>query len=182
MSKDYKLLNKVPKYYRTSTVMQVILNADEAALGAAEDTVDAVDAQCLIATATEDSISRWEAIFGIPGSEDSLERRRERVLAKKRGGGSGTIAHLKNVISSFSNGEVEIRENYAKYTIEIEFVGVKGIPPYMDDVKSAIDEIIPAHIAYTIKITYNTYGMLSAYTHEQLHAYTHEGLRTEEIS
>lgn len=168
MSKDYKLLNKVPKYYRTSTVMQIILSADEAALGAAEDAVDAVDAQCLIATATEDSISRWEAIFGIPGSEDSLERRRERILAKKRGGGSGTIAHLKNVISSFSNGEVEIRENYAKYTIEIEFVGVKGIPPYMDDVKSAIDEIIPAHIAYTIKITYRTWAELAGKTWAEL--------------
>ena len=168
MSKDYKLLNKLPKYYRTSTVMQIILNADEAALGAAEDAVDAVDAQCLIATATEDSISRWEAIFGIPGSEDSLERRRERVLAKKRGGGSGTIAHLKNVISSFSNGEVEIRENYAKYTIEIEFVGVKGIPPYMDDVKSAIDEIIPAHIAYTIKITYRTWAEVAEKTWAEL--------------
>lgn len=158
MQRDYKLLDKLPKYYRASTVMQIILSADEVALGAAEDTVDAVDAQCLIATATEDSISRWEAIFGIPGSEDSLERRRERVLAKKRGGGSGTIAHLKNVISSFSNGEVEIRENYAKYTIEIEFVGVKGIPPYMDDVKNAIDEIIPAHIAYSVKITYRTWA------------------------
>lgn len=168
MSKDYKLLNKVPKYYRTSTVMQVILNADEAALGAAEDTVDAVDAQCLIATATEDIISRWEAIFGIPGSEDSLDRRRERVLAKKRGGGSGTIAHLKNVISSFSNGEVEIHENYAKYTIEIEFVGVKGIPPYMDDVKNAIDEIIPAHIAYTIKITYRTWAEVAEKTWAEL--------------
>lgn len=168
MSKDYKLLNKLPKYYRTSTVMQIILNADEAALGAAEDAVDAVDAQCLIATATEDSISRWEAIFGVPGSEDSLDRRRERVLAKKRGGGSGTIAHLKNVISSFSNGEVEIRENYAKYTIEIEFVGVKGIPPYMDDVKNAIDEIIPAHIAYTIRITYRTWAELAGKTWSEL--------------
>ena len=154
MSKDYKLLNKLPKYYRTSTMMQIILNADEAALGAAKDAVDAVDAQCLIATAT----------FGVPGSEDSLDRRRERVLAKKRGGGSGTIAHLKNVISSFSNGEVEIRENYAKYTIEIEFVGVKGIPPYMDDVKNAIDEIIPAHIAYTIKITYRTWAEVAEKT------------------
>ena len=157
MSHNYELINNLPKYYRGSYVMRLILQADEAAVGAAEDDIDDTDKQCLIATAT-DAISRWENIFGIPNSEESIDRRRERLLAKKRGGGTGTIEHLKNVLSSFSNGDVEITEKISEYATEIEFVGVRGVPPYMDDVRAAIEEIIPAHIAYSIKVIYNTWS------------------------
>ena len=63
MSHNYELINDMlPKYYRGSYVMRLILQADEAAVGAAEDDIDDVDKQCLIATAT-DAISRWENLI-----------------------------------------------------------------------------------------------------------------------
>lgn len=158
-----ELIKKLPKYYAKSKVMAMILASDEAALDAAEAVIDDADAQCLISTATS-SLSRWEKIYGIPESEDSADRRRERLLARKIGGGTGTIAHLKKVISSFSNGEVEITEVYGSYMIKIEFVGMLGVPPFLDDVKAAIDEIIPAHIAYSIVIAYRTWADLSTKT------------------
>lgn len=155
MARD--LIKQLPKYYRGSTVMALILATDEAALSAAEAVINDTDNQCLVGTASS-ALSRWESIFGIPNSEDPDERRRERILAKKRGGGTGTIAHLKKVISSFSNGEVEIAELYGSYMIKITFVGQLGVPPFLDDVKAAIDEIIPAHIGYSIVIAYRTWS------------------------
>lgn len=161
MARD--LIKRLPKYYAKSKVMTMILASDEAALDAAEAVIEDADDQCLISTATG-SLSRWERIYGIPESEDSDERRRERLLARKIGGGTGTIAHLKKVISSFSNGEVEITEVYGSYMIKIGFVGTLGVPPYLDDVKAAIDEIIPAHIAYSIVIAYRTWNDIAAKT------------------
>ena len=158
MARD--LIKQLPKYYRGSAVMALILATDEAALDAAEAAVNDTDNQCLVGTASS-ALARWENIFGIPNSEDQDERRRERILAKKRGGGTGTISHLKKVISSFSNGEVEITELYDSYMIRITFVGV---PPYLDDVKAAIDEIIPAHIGYSIVIAYRTWSDIAAKT------------------
>ena len=165
MARD--LIKQLPKYYRNSAVMALILATDEAALNAAEAVINDTDNQCLIGTASS-ALARWENIFGIPNSEDSDERRRERILAKKRGGGTFTIAHLKKVISSFSNGEVEITELFDSYMIKITFVGQLGAPPYIDDVRDAIDEIIPAHIGYTIVIIYRTWAEISSKTWDEI--------------
>ena len=48
--------------------------------------------------------------------------------------------------------------------ITIEFVGILGAPPYIDDVTAAIDEIIPAHIGYTIALQYNRWSDYAAKT------------------
>ncbi len=155
MSRD--LIKKLPKYYRNSKVMLLLLGTDEAALDEIEQKIKSVDAQCLITTA-DTSLSRWEQIFGLPNSQDGVERRRERLLARKRGSGGGTIEHLKSVISSFSNGEVDIVEHYDQYMITITFVGEIGVPPYIDDVMAAISDVIPAHIGFTIAIIYRLWS------------------------
>ena len=174
------LIEKLPKYYQNSTVMMQLMGTNAAILDAVEAEIDATDAQCLI-SAADVSLPRWERIFGLPSSEEPGERRRERLLARKRGSGTGTIQHLKNVIASFANGEVEITELHGQYMITINFVGTLGAPPYLDDVKAAIDEIIPAHIGYTIALKYNRHIDLSRYTHAQLAAKTHNQLRNEEL-
>ena len=155
-----KLIERLPKYYRGSSVMRLLMGTDEAALDAVEEVLDSTADQCLIATA-DDSLSRWEQAFGIPASQEPNERRRERILARKRGGGTGTVAHLKSVISSFTNGIVEVTELYSQYMITIKFVGIFGAPPYIEDVKAAIEDIIPAHIGYSILIIYHTWGEIS---------------------
>lgn len=147
------LIKKVPKYYRNSKVMMLLLGTDADILDEVEKKINSTDAQCLISTA-DTSLSRWEQIFGIQNTQDDVQRRRERLIARKRGGGGGTIAHLKSVISSFSNGEVDIVEHYDQYMITITFVGEFGAPPYLDDVIAAINEIIPAHIGFTIALVY----------------------------
>ncbi len=147
------LIKKVPKYYQNSKVMALLLGTDAAVLDEVEKKIESTDAQCLIATA-DTLLSRWEQIFGLPNIQEDNQRRRERLLARKRGGAGGTIEHLKSVISSFSNGEVDIVEHYDQYMITITFVGEFGAPPYLDDVIAAISDIIPAHIGFTIALVY----------------------------
>ena len=174
------LIEKVPKYYRNSKVMACLLGTSETALNAAEEMLVSVDKQCLIGTA-DIMLSRWEQIFGIAVSQESYERRRERLLARKRGGGTGTIEHLKNVILSFSNGEIDIAEHYDEYMIVITFSGRYGIPPYIDDVKAAIEEIIPAHIGYTIAILYRIWSDFKDKTWAELSGYTWDEIREGDI-
>lgn len=158
-----EFIKRLPKYYRSSRVMNLLMGTDEAALEAVEGILESSAGECLISTADE-CLSRWEQAFGLSASQESNERRRERLLARKRGGGTGTVAHLKSVISSFSNGEVEVTELYGQYMITIKFVGVLGAPPYLDDVKAAIDEIIPAHIGYTVALIYRTWSDIASIT------------------
>ena len=84
---------------------------------------------------------------------------------------------IQNMAESFSNGEVAVIEDAANYHFDIKFVGTIGIPPNMDDLTAAINEIKPAHLTYAYIYVYNTHGNLAAYTHAQLAAYTHAQLR-----
>ena len=177
MARD--LIKFLPKYYQNSGVMQQIMSTDGKMLDAVEAALNAADNQMLVATADED-LARWEKIFGLISADD-LNRRRERILARKRGGGTGTIEHLKTVISSFSQGDVEITELYDQYMITIKFVGTTGAPPYLDDVTAAIDEIIPAHIGYTIVLQYNRWSDYSTKTWAELATKTWAEIAEDEL-
>ena len=67
---------------------------------------------------------------------------------------------MQNVSESFVNGEVAVEEHNDEYRFDIVMLSVIGIPPNMEDLKRAIEEIKPAHLAYEIIIKYNTWGMV----------------------
>lgn len=171
------LITLLPDYYRENLTMeelQSILSADINALANKfDETID----QCFVNTATS-LLSRYEKIYGIQiAVNKSNEFRRERIRAKIRGIGTVTKQMIKEVAASYSNGEVEIIEDSANYRFIIKFIGTLGIPANINDLVITIEEIKPAHLAYTFEYTYRTHQMLNAYTHEALSAYPHETLR-----
>jgi len=176
------LIEFLPDYYQANQTMeelQAILTSKIEAL--ANDLNETID-QCFVNTATA-LLSRYERIHGLQVDvAKSNEFRRERIRAKIRGVGTVTKEMLKAVARSYSNGEVEVIEDPANYRFIIKFVGTMGIPANMADLILTIDEIKPAHLAYTFEYTYRTYGELTAYTHEQLSAYTHQTLREGEMN
>mgnify|MGYP001009127868 FL=1 len=93
----------------------------------------------------------------------SNEFRRERIRAKIRGIGTVTKQMIEVVAKSYSNGEVEVIENPADYSFKIKFVGVRGIPANMADLTLTIEEIKPAHLAYTFEFTYITWAEFDGY-------------------
>lgn len=120
----------------------------------------------------------WEEAYGIEVDERKpLEFRRSRVVSKLRGQGTVTVAMIKSVAESFSNGAVDVLEDPANYHVDIKFVGSIGMPPNMEDLSATLEEILPAHLEYAYIIIFRTYGQLSTYTHGELAAYTHEVLR-----
>lgn len=137
--------------------------------------------QLHVATATW-GLEAWERALGI---EVDVSRptafRRTRVLSKLRGQGTTTVVMIQNVAESFSNGAVDVIEHAEEYRFEIKFTGTVGIPPNMEDLSAAIEEIKPAHMAYSYIILFRTHQMLGRYTHGQLAGYTHEQLRSGKV-
>lgn len=135
--------------------------------------------QCFITTATW-GLDRWEKVFGLQTDRSkSYERRREILLAKIRGSGTTTKEMLKNVAIAFSGGEVAIHEYPEEYRFEVQFIGVKGIPQNMAGLIAALDEIKPAHLAYSFKYTYTVWEQL-ALTWDSAKQKTWEDLRIYE--
>jgi len=119
----------------------------------------------------------WEQTLGI---ETDISRpyafRRSRVESKLRGLGTTTKAMIENLAASFSNGEVEVIEHNAEYRFEVRFVGTIGIPPNMDDLTAAIDEIKPAHLDYAYSYIYRIWDMISHMMWSDASSYTWDQL------
>ena len=95
--------------------------------------------------------------------------------------GTTTKEMVKNVASSYSNGEVEVIEDTAHYRFVIRFVGMLGIPGNMADLKLTIEEIKPAHLVVEYEYIYNIWRDVEVLTWEQAAAYTWEEIRSNEF-
>lgn len=175
------LMEKYPDFWRGSPETVAIIDA----FGTESDELRAsladLMAQCNVATATW-GLDLWEKQLGIQidVTKDPAYRR-SRIISKLRGVGTVTVAMIRNVAESFSNGDVEIIEDPGNYHFDVKFVGTMGIPPNMEDLTATLDEIKPAHLTYAYIYTYRTWQAVSAMTWEQAAAYSWQQLKEEEL-
>lgn len=126
-----------------------------------------------IVDSTEETISRWEKFMKLKPMENyTLQDRIERVIYTIQAKGIFTPSFLKEQAKIFTNGEIEVIENFNEYHFIISFTSVIGIPPNMDNFKEMVDLNKPAHLTYEIRIRYRTWGELSPYTWEELEPFT----------
>lgn len=106
-------------------------------------------------------LNLWEMAYGLQTeAKKPYEYRRNRIISKMRGQGTVTAAMIQNVAESFAGGDVEVIENSKEHRFVIKFVGLYGVPPVLNDLSAAIDEIKPAHLAYSYAYTYLTWPMV----------------------
>ncbi|SDE96816.1 hypothetical protein SAMN04488542_10456 [Fontibacillus panacisegetis] len=108
-------------------------------------------------------LASWETICGIPVDNNKPDEQRRSVIKSKiRGAGTVTLSVIKNVADSFQNGEINVEENFADYEVVITFIGKRGVPPNENDVRTALREIVPAHLNLKFKYTYLLWDELDA--------------------
>lgn len=149
------LITYIPSYYYNSKVVEEIIKVDAGELELLNENVRDVLNQFFVERASW-GLETWERIVGVPaGDEDlTLEQRRSIVKSKLRGLGAVTATMIKSVAESFENGEVDVTEKPENYEIIITFVGKRGIPNNLEGIKSAIYDIIPAHLGAKFILTY----------------------------
>lgn len=181
MSDRYDLMAKLPALYGAPPFAELQRVLGEGLRAAGEDVSFTLD-QLWPQTASGWGLALWESAYGIPTElSKDLSFRRSRLISKLRGQGVPTRALIESVAASFVNGEVSISEDAAAHTFAVTFVSIIGVPPNIDDLTAAINEVKPAHLTFGYVYRYRTHRELSAYTHEQLSAYTHDQLRGGQI-
>ena len=176
------LIAKYPDFWAGSAEFVDLQTSMEPEIAALRERQADVMLQLDIATATW-GLRYWEEALGIAvetGKE--LEYRRSRVKSKLRGAGVVTVGLIDSVAESYSNGEVEVTEYPAEYRLEIKFVGTVGIPPNMEDLTVALQEIMPAHLQWDYIIVYNTWDMVKPYTWAELASRTWAGLKESDLN
>lgn len=158
------LMLDLPNYYYKSIIMKMVQNTNANQIGKLNFYVQDVLSQLSIDTATW-GLEIWEKELGIKTDiSKSYQFRREIVKAKIRGSGTTTKSMIKNVAESFSNAEVEVIEDIPNSSFKIKFIGVKGIPPNMAGLVETIEDIKPAHLAYSFEYTFTWWDKVKELT------------------
>lgn len=116
-----------------------------------------------------DTMSSWgltiqEYRYGLRDNiQRTLEERRGRLRAAKRGGRNATIADMELVAAGFVGGEVDITIDYDNFVANIRFVGVLGIPSRLPDVQAAMHRALPAQYGITYTYRYQTWNEYDGY-------------------
>lgn len=144
----------MPKYYADSTIVSHLTMAEAAEMDTLHTHIQDVLRQYFVETATW-GLAAWEQLCGIPVNEDKpYDQRRSFIKSKLRGAGTVTLQVIHSVVDSFQNGEVSVQENYSAYEVIVTFIGKRGIPPNLEDVYTALREIVPAHLYILFRFTY----------------------------
>lgn len=171
------LMGLLPPIYEENKSMNELQGILSTKVNKLAQDLDTVIDQCFIDTAT-DLLSRYEKIYGLTVDvTKSNQFRRERIKARAKGIGTVTKKMLEDVAASYSNGEVEVLENFEDYSFIVKFIGTKGIPNNMTDLQLTIEEIKPAHLSFTFEYTFNTWNDITHLTWDEASAFTWEGLR-----
>ena len=169
------LINKLPSFYEND-IVKSIQNALGVEADSINSTVENTLNQFFVDSATW-GLNNWEKMLGISKNNNDIQTRRENIKAKMRSRGTTSIEVIKNICEAYSYGEVEIIVNHSDYSFIVDFVGSIGVPKAFAELDKTIEEIKPAHLAYSYKFNYNTNFNISNYTHEQLSNYTHTEIR-----
>lgn len=152
------MLNAVPWYYRENVEAKEILRLDAVELVKCFTDMQEAYREFTPSTAVE-FMANWENFVGLPTDVNKpLEQRRSAVIARIRGVGTVNIPMIKSVAESFEFGTVEVTEDNPHYTITVEFVDERGMPPNLGDIHFALREIVPAHIDIKYKFTITIYN------------------------
>lgn len=149
-----EMFSYLPGYYETSRVIQTDMNAKGTEMDQLFAALDETLQQFFVSTATW-GLDRWERELGITVDlAKPLDQRRAVVQSKLRGSGKFSGRLVKNVAEAYDGGSVDVTFEPAAWSFTIKFIDTVGIPPNLDDLKAAIEEIKPAHMAVEFAFNY----------------------------
>ena len=181
INKYNELTQYVPKrYWGNDDVQKLIYEKLTDRLNWLEGIFEEIVNNAYIKDMNEEALSRIEKEFKIKSdSEMTLEERKEYLLSILRGIGVTNIERLKIIAKSYDCGDIEVIQNYSSYSIIIKFVSILGIPKRLNDLKKAIEKVVPCHLGISYEFKYNILNDLTPYT---LQEFVTKGLTLDDLA
>lgn len=169
-----ELFSYLPAYYETSRVMQSDMDAKGSELDAFYDALNSAADQFFVRTATW-GLDRWESELGIPMDRTKpIEQRRAVLESKLRGAGTFSGRLVKSVAEAYERGTIKVSFQPEAWKFTVKFMDTLGIPPNLGDLKSAIEEIKPAHLEVEYALRYLTIAEVENMTIQQIESTTQD--------
>jgi len=168
--KSYKLdlMKYLPAYYKKSEIMKAIQDAYSTEFGYIYFFLEDFLKQFLTPETATWGLAFWEQELGLKTDiSKSYEERREIIMSRLRG--IGTIGRdvIKRAAETFSGGDVDVIEYPAEHRFVVKFVGTLGVPKNMASFIEMIEDLKPAHLAYSFEYTFTWWDLLKELTWAQ---------------
>lgn len=162
MYKIKELIEYLPYVYRSEYVSEVLRVCNNQVEKLFQDIADSEE-EYKVSTATY-SLPWWARLAGIDdNSELDIDTRRSNVMAAMKVQDIVTLDTVRKIAESYSHGECEVIEISDEYRFKIKFVGTKGIPSRLDEIKKIIKKVKPAHLKFEFEFTYMTWDEMEAH-------------------
>jgi hypothetical protein len=174
-----RLIKKVSKIARNNLQKDLIRTLDLICEYAKND-MQKYKELLFIAFFNEQQVKNYERFMNLEYKKGwSLQDRKDRVVYTLLSKHIFTPQILKEQAKIFTNGEIEVIEDFENYAFIIKFTSIVGIPPNLENFKNFIHINKPAHLNFNIEFRYNTHEQikdknlshkyLKKYTHKQIH-------------
>ena len=169
-----RLIKKVSKIARNSLQKDLIRTLDLICEYAKND-IQKYKELLFIAFFNEQQIANYERFIELDYKNGwSLQDRKYRIIYTLLSKNIFTPQVLKEQAKIFTNGEIEVVEDYGNYSFTIKFTSVVGIPQNLDNFKNFIYINKPAHLNFSIEFRYNTHNQVAYLLHNSLKLKTHK--------
>ena len=169
-----RLIEKVSKTARNSLQKDLIRTLDLMCEYVKNDIQKYKDL-LFIAFFNEQQVANYERFMELDYKNGwSLQDRKDRIIYTLLSKNIFTPSVLKEQAKIFTNGEIEVIEDYENYSFTIKFTSVVGIPQNLDNFKNFIYINKPAHLNFKIEFRYNTHNQVAYLLHSSLKAKNHK--------
>ncbi|MFH0071156.1 putative phage tail protein [Peribacillus sp. NPDC056705] len=164
MSGAERLKAYLPDYYDGVLEMDVLLSSEGVETEQLVNEIERLLDQ-FYPESTTWAMTRYEKDLHItPEASKPLEQRRSVIISKMRGNGKVSGSLLKSVAQAYERGAIEVTVQPSEYKLTIKFIDTYGLPPNMNDLKAAIEEIKPAHLSANYALRYLTIAEVEGMT------------------
>ena len=174
-----KLIDYLPQFLAEYREYQQIMAIEQTEFDTILARIELLLENQFIATCNEETVTRYERMYGIaPIAGSNLEERKFNLLAKLNSELPYTYKKLEEMLKNLcgENGFILIA-NANQYLVQVK-VALEAKKNVVA-VEEMLRSILPANQAFEVSLLYNQHETLADYTHAQLATYTHEELREE---
>lgn len=158
MTSNERMREYYPEAIRRILEFQALLHGEGAEIDDLKNGVSTVVNEAYLTTMTEDRIAEWEKALGIKVSgDDSLQDRRDVIIARIRGQGKLNTATINSIVGAFTEGTAE---SYIQDSVlHVDITPPPNNKQYkFDNVEGEIKNKLPAHLGLSVKRNYSTWG------------------------
>ena len=169
-----KLIKKVSKVAR-NTLQQDLIRTLDLICEYAKNDIQKYKELLFIAFFNEQQVANYERFMELDYKNGwSLQDRKDRIIYTLLSKNIFTPHVLKEQAKIFTNGEIEVIEDYGNYSFVIKFTSIVGIPANLDNFKNFIYINKPAHLNFSIEFRYNTHNQVAYLLHNSLKLKSHK--------